>query len=165
METFINFLTENLLSLALVGCALIIYFFKFIIKKILENHKKKKFSKMSENKEKQKEKEKELNKMAKFLCDCCGKETDVKRACGYDAFDVCPSCLNELNANEKAYKKAKEEFEKAEAILNEKKERLLKSVNLLSKEEVKPVEEVKKEEIPTKTETAKNDILSKLGLK
>ncbi len=109
----LEFLLDNALTLA--GYA--IAFSLFLIMRARKRRQKKKAEKiekkLKQNKENQKEKEKELKKMGKFLCDCCGKETAVRNAKQYDAYDVCPVCAAklaqaqaELNAADEAYKKA-----------------------------------------------------------
>lgn len=109
----LDFLLDNALTLSGYAFAFIL----FLIMRARKRRQKKKAEKikkeLEQNKENQKEKEKELKKMGKFLCDCCGKETAVRNAKQYDAYDVCPVCAAklaqaqaDLNAAETAYQKA-----------------------------------------------------------
>lgn len=147
----LEFLLDNALTLAGYASALILFLIMRARKRRQKKKAKRLEKKLKQNKENQKEKEKELKKMGKFLCDCCGKETAVRNAKQYDAYDVCPACAAklaqaqaELNAADEAYKKAIARRDEAKKSLVSLFESCKESHAETEEKPVNPVEDISK---------------------
>lgn len=141
----------KVISILSWGAAILILFKNRIKKNVAEKKAIEEDKKINQNKENQKEKEKEIDNMAKFLCDKCGKETDVSAAKHYESerlsADLCPECFTKLEHRD-------EQIAKAQADLKEAEERVAQCKSVLL-ELSKDMEEKDAQE---------TDILKKLGL-
>lgn len=148
-----------LLSLFVLFCA------RVRLKRI-EKELKKGESEMSDNKAKQIEKEKEVKSMGKFLCDACGKETEVKAAKQYKNYDVCPDCYDKIIAMNNDCIKAAKEVEEAEAKANAARARFEQLSGELNRLAVDSTVAADKQEntVPAATDANVDDVLKNLGL-
>lgn len=120
----------------------------FVVAQFRNKKIKREIEKISTELEKNKtEQSGEENKMAKFLCDKCGKEIEVKDAkhieINGDTFDICEDCEKKIIPLLQKEKEAAEALEKAKKELAEAKKNVYSGIK-------------KEDEI--------QDVLSKLGL-
>ena len=151
-----------LISLIILFCA------RARLKRI-EKGTKKTEAEMIENKENQTEKEKELKTMGKFLCDRCGRETEVRDARVYKQFDLCATCADEITAAENEYKRAEATAQEAERRAQEARDKIERFNYVLNKVSATdmPAPIVTgnvQEEKPAAPVVEDSDVLKKLGL-
>ena len=116
---------------------------------------------MSNNKVKQTEREKELKSMGKFLCDACGKETEVRKAKQLRQYDICPDCYAEFQKIDAQYQEAVAALEEADRRAKAARDKLANfngSLNIVAADE----EEKAKEE--PQLDDAPVNVLKNLGL-
>lgn len=101
-----------------------------IRKRIAETKQNVDIAKLAINKENQKEKEEELKAMAKFLCDKCGKETEVKDAKQWRGYDVCPTCEMTLKGRDTEIKQLENTIAQYEKTLSDLKDQLKKKESI-----------------------------------
>lgn len=143
-----------LLSLFVLFCA------RVRLKRI-EKELKKDETEMSNNKVKQTEREKELKSMGKFLCDACGKETEVRKAKQLRQYDICPDCYAEFQKIDAQYQEAVAALEEADRRAKAARDKLANfngSLNIVAADE----EEKAKEE--PQLDDAPVNVLKNLGL-
>lgn len=139
--------------------ALIIVFKNRIRKNTLQKSQEEENKQIIKNKADQEAAEKELENMAKFLCDRCGKQTDVNRAVSYTMpdktlVDLCPECHNSILERDKIIQAAEEELRLAEIKVAELRTKL---------HGLKNESEIIQEKAVTDN-TQNSDILKSLGL-
>ena len=106
--------------------------------------------------------EKEINDMANFLCDRCGKQVPVAHGCAYNSshsgehFDLCPECSQKLNERDGELARALQGYNDALEKLAQNRAALLEAVKGLEGEKITPpyAEEAKAKA----AETVKNDV-------
>lgn len=127
-------LTESIVRISTLFLMFVTYAFILINRvrlKIKETKKEKQDDQLVKNKNDQIKKEEELKKMAKFLCDKCGKETDVKDAVQYKDFSVCKQCAETLQGRAAEIDQLRQTIESYEATLDKLRKQLNEKENTL----------------------------------
>lgn len=150
-----------LISLLILLCA------RATLKRIEKKTKKTDYT-MSKNKENQTEREKELKSMGKFLCDACGKETEVRKAKQLRQYDICPDCYAEFQKMDAQYQEAVAALEEADRRAKAARDKLTNFNGVLNKVAANvpapvSIEEEKAKEEP-KAGDQSVDVLKNLGL-